>query len=61
MDTGTWTLKCPNCDKSFELELRPTDSIIHYSKETACPHCHRKPKPLADWHHIIGFGTTYPD
>ena len=63
MDTGTWTLKCQNCGKTFELEVKPTERVIQYAKEEACPHCHLKPmgpEALGLWHHIFDFRTKNP-
>jgi len=28
MDRGTWTLKCQNCKKTFELEVKPDERVI---------------------------------
>src|SRR5215468_6170117 len=43
MDTGTWTLRCYRCNKTFEVELKPTERVIQYAQKTPCPHCNMKP------------------
>src|SRR5215471_13855230 len=43
MDTGTWTLRCYRCNKTFEVELKPTQRVIQYAQQTPCPHCNMKP------------------
>jgi len=64
MDTGTWTLRCHRCNKTFEVELKPTERTIQYAQKTPCPHCNTKPaeaKRLPTlWHQIIGFRAVTP-
>ncbi len=64
MDTGTWTLRCHRCNKTFEVELKPTERIIKYAQQIPCPHCNMKPAEAKGsptlWHHIIAFRAMTP-
>src|SRR5215467_14551559 len=64
MDRGTWTLRCHCCNRTFEVELKPTERIIQYAQRTPCPHCNTKPAEAKGsptlWHHIIAFRAMTP-
>ena len=32
MDSGSWTLKCQNCNATFELELTEREQIADYAR-----------------------------
>ena len=57
MDIWMWTLRCQGCGKSFEIELKPGESVIEHAKVSACPYCHAKPDGTAfpPWHHVIRY------
>lgn len=60
-DHGTWTLRCQNCQKDFEVELKPGERLVDFAKYHPCPHCGKKPddvsadRALGAWHHVIDF------
>jgi rRNA maturation endonuclease Nob1 len=61
---GTWTLKCQNCGKTFELEVKPNERVIIYAQTEPCPHCGLRPiesKVQPSWHHVIGFRNIRTD
>lgn len=59
IDSGTWILKCKNCDTDFQLEVTAGEKVVERAKEAACPHCQKTPAAATGvWHHIIGFRNT---
>jgi len=63
MDSGNWTLRCQNCNATFELELNEREQIADYARGHPCPECRNTPagSPAANapdntgWHRVIGF------
>jgi hypothetical protein len=61
MDPGVWTLKCQNCQKTFELELGEGDKILTAVRNSPCPLCNKSPasekniNPARTWHQIVDF------
>jgi peptide subunit release factor 1 (eRF1) len=66
MDSGKWTLKCQNCDATFDLHLTEREQIADYARNHPCPECQNKPADRSsmdstvksDWHRVVGFRAS---
>ncbi|HEY1266151.1 MAG TPA: hypothetical protein VGH16_02765 [Candidatus Binatia bacterium] len=60
-DRGKWTLRCQNCQKDFQVVVKPGERLSDFARYRPCPRCGTKPDDVSDhrslgtWHHVIDF------
>jgi uncharacterized C2H2 Zn-finger protein len=65
-DSGTWTLRCPQCQHVFEVELSGSESIVETSRNFRCPRCLKVPsegetsEAKRTFHQVVGFKAPKP-